>query len=70
MVAPSAQRIAELFAPLATGDAAAFYGNVVADNVDWTVMGTHPLAGRYLSKASFLTSRLLQSARRWTDPCV
>src|SRR5215831_10988428 len=25
----------------------------VADDVDWTVEGTHPLAGRYLSKADF-----------------
>jgi ketosteroid isomerase-like protein len=26
----------------------------VADDVDWTVEGTHPLAGRYLSKQAFL----------------
>jgi ketosteroid isomerase-like protein len=26
----------------------------VADDVDWTVQGTHPLAGRYLSKQAFL----------------
>ena len=25
----------------------------VADNVDWTVQGTHPLAGRYRSKQEF-----------------
>jgi ketosteroid isomerase-like protein len=25
----------------------------VAEDVDWTVMGTHPLAGRYTSKAAF-----------------
>jgi ketosteroid isomerase-like protein len=26
----------------------------VADDVDWTVEGTHPLAGRYLGKQAFL----------------
>lgn len=26
----------------------------VADDVDWTVMGTHPVAGRYRDKRSFL----------------
>ena len=26
----------------------------VADDVDWTVQGTHPLAGRYHSKAQFI----------------
>jgi ketosteroid isomerase-like protein len=26
----------------------------VSDDVDWTVEGTHPLAGRYLSKQAFL----------------
>ena len=26
----------------------------VADDVDWTVEGTHPLAGRYHSKAQFI----------------
>ena len=28
----------------------------VAENVRWTVMGTHPLAGEYLSKEDFLDS--------------
>ena len=54
MAAPTAERIAELFAPLAIGDAATFYGNILDDNVDWTVMGTHPSAGRYSSIAEFL----------------
>lgn len=35
------------------GDGAEFFAQV-ADDVDWTVMGTHPLAGRYRSKADFL----------------
>jgi uncharacterized protein len=28
----------------------------VADDVDWSVLGTHPLAGRYRGKEAFVTS--------------
>ncbi len=42
-----------VFAHLETGDREGFMANV-ADNVDWTVMGTHPLGGRYRSKAEFI----------------
>jgi ketosteroid isomerase-like protein len=42
-----------LFAHLEHGDGAAFFAHV-ADDVDWTVQGTHPLAGRYRSKADFV----------------
>jgi uncharacterized protein len=28
----------------------------VADDVDWTVMGSHPLAGRYTNKRAFLAA--------------
>ena len=34
----------------------------VADNVDWTVKGTHPLAGRYHSKADLMQSTLARWA--------
>ncbi|MFY9796557.1 MAG: nuclear transport factor 2 family protein [Candidatus Nitrosopolaris sp.] len=34
-------------------DASGFFDNV-ADDVHWTVMGTHPLAGVYKSKQDFL----------------
>jgi len=47
------QDVLALFAHLAHGDGASFFEHV-ADDVDWTVMGTHPLAGRYRSKADFL----------------
>ena len=47
------QDVLALFAHLAHGDGARFFERV-ADDVDWTVMGTHPLAGRYRSKADFL----------------
>jgi hypothetical protein len=42
-----------IFAGLAHGDGAAFFEHV-ADDVDWTVMGTHPLAGHYHSKSDFI----------------
>ena len=36
--------VREIFKGLENGDGAAFFTHV-ADDVDWTVMGTHPLAG-------------------------
>src|SRR5215467_9946848 len=42
-----------LFENLSTGNGSAFFDNV-ADDVYWTVMGTHPLAGVYKSKEDFL----------------
>ncbi|EJZ17433.1 nuclear transport factor 2 family protein [Rhizobium sp. Pop5] len=47
--------VAALFAHLERGDGAKFFAHV-ADDVDWTVMGTHPLAGRYRSKEDFLAA--------------
>jgi uncharacterized protein len=46
-------RVREIFKGLERGDGAAFFDRV-ADDVDWTVMGTHPLAGHYLSKRAFI----------------
>ena len=43
-----------LFANLENGKSDAFFEHV-ADDVSWTVMGTHPLAGNYHTKADFLT---------------
>src|SRR3984957_9326435 len=47
------ERVREIFRGLENGDGAAFFTHV-ADDVDWTVMGTHPLAGRYRNKADFI----------------
>jgi len=46
-------RVREIFKGLENGDGAAFFKHV-ADDVDWTVMGTHPLAGHYRSKKDFI----------------
>jgi ketosteroid isomerase-like protein len=47
------ERVREIFKGLESGEGAAFFQHV-AENVDWTVMGTHPLAGHYLSKETFI----------------
>ena len=46
-------RVREIFKGLENGDGAEFFTHV-ADDVDWIVEGTHPLAGHYHSKADFL----------------
>ncbi|KAI6092951.1 hypothetical protein F4821DRAFT_253694 [Hypoxylon rubiginosum] len=52
---PTKARIREIFAHLGTGDMASFYTHV-ADDVDWTVMGTHVLSGHHVDKESFLSN--------------
>src|ERR1700751_3160207 len=42
-----------IFQNLESGDGKGFFDHV-ADDVDWIVEGTHPLAGHYHSKAEFL----------------
>jgi len=41
------------------GDGAAFFEHV-ADDVDWIVMGTHPLAGHSLSDKAFIDHMFLR----------
>jgi uncharacterized protein len=48
-----ASYVKNLFANLENGQSGAFFEHV-ADDVNWTVMGTHPLAGTYHTKADFL----------------
>jgi ketosteroid isomerase-like protein len=45
--------VREIFKNLESGDGTGFFDHV-ADNVDWIVEGTHPLAGHYYSKAEFV----------------
>jgi ketosteroid isomerase-like protein len=49
----TSDRVRNIFKGLENGDGAAFFEQV-ADDVDWTVMGTHPLAARYPSKKAFI----------------
>src|SRR5271156_1708130 len=49
----TSDRVREIFKGLEKGEGAAFFEHV-ADNVDWAVMGTNPLAGHYHSKRAFV----------------
>jgi ketosteroid isomerase-like protein len=49
----TSESVREIFKGLESGDGAAFFEHV-ADNVDWIVEGTHPLAGHYFSKKAFI----------------
>lgn len=45
-----------LFGLLADPESAPEFFERVAEDVTWTVMGTHPLAGTYTSKAQFIAA--------------
>ena len=45
--------VRSVFKGLEHGDGTSFFEHV-ADDVDWIVEGTHPLAGHYKSKADFI----------------
>ncbi len=49
-----ASYVESLFANLEHGRSDVFFEHV-ADDVTWTVMGTHPLAGTYHTKADFIS---------------
>ena len=49
------KEVAALFDKLAQGEKDYFFDHV-ADDVDWTVMGRHPIAGRYTKKADFVAA--------------
>ena len=64
--AVTADYVREVFRGLETGDGAGFFRHV-ADDVDWTVMGTHPLAGHYQSKAAFISGTFDKLAKVLPD---
>ena len=55
-------RVRQIFKGLEAGDGDAFFAHV-AEDVDWTVMGTHPLAGHYRSKADFIAGTFAKLGR-------
>ena len=55
-------RVRDIFKGLENGDGAAFFTHV-SDDVDWTVIGTHPLAGHYPSKAAFVAGTFAKLAK-------
>jgi ketosteroid isomerase-like protein len=54
--------VTKLYENLSTGRQRVFFDSV-ADDVQWTVMGTHPLTGVYNSKADFLKHTFERLAR-------
>ena len=48
----SAEAVRRIFRHLETGSGDRFFAHL-ADDVDWTVQSTHPLAGHYTSKPDF-----------------
>ncbi|HEX4588069.1 MAG TPA: nuclear transport factor 2 family protein [Mycobacterium sp.] len=53
---------AALFAKLESPSTQPQFWDRVADDVDWTVEGTHPLAGRYHSKSEFVAATFTRLA--------
>jgi hypothetical protein len=56
------ENVREIFKGLETGDGAGFFKHV-ADDVDWIVEGTHPLAGHYNSKKAFIEGTFAKLAQ-------
>jgi ketosteroid isomerase-like protein len=54
--------VRKIFKGLEEGDGAAFF-DYVADDVEWTVMGSHPLAGKYFSNADFIAGTFAKLGR-------
>jgi uncharacterized protein len=48
------EQVKNIFKNLETGNSDNFFEHV-SDDVSWTVMGTHPLAGTYLNKEDFIS---------------
>jgi hypothetical protein len=61
-----AEYVRKIFAGLEHGEGTAFFDHV-AEDVDWTVMGTHPLAGHYTSKADFVAGTFAKLAKVLPD---
>jgi uncharacterized protein len=59
---PSQAQITDIFTALTNGSFGIFFSHVI-DDVSWRVMGTHPLAGHYTSKASFYNSTSLRLSK-------
>src|SRR5271170_1330560 len=61
-MAASLDQVRELFKGLEDGNGTAFFAHV-AEDVDWIVEGTHPLAGHYRSKSDFLAHTFQKLAK-------
>ncbi|KAF2158838.1 hypothetical protein M409DRAFT_30710 [Zasmidium cellare ATCC 36951] len=64
---PSPDEIQALFNNMASGNYDAFYARV-SPNVDWTVLGTHPCAGRYKTLKDFQDGTLTRLGKIMKKP--
>lgn len=65
----SKDNVRDLFSNLETGHSDQFFERV-RDDVDWTVMGTHPLAGHYRSKRAFLDATFARLGKVLKDGVI
>ncbi|ASP36868.1 nuclear transport factor 2 family protein [Labrenzia sp. VG12] len=65
----SKDSVRDLFSNLETGHSDQFFERV-RDDVDWTVMGTHPLAGHYRSKSAFLDATFARLGKVLKDGVI
>lgn len=63
----SREAVQDIFSSLAKGDANTFFSHV-DENVNWTVMGTHPLAGVYTSVTEFQHATFSRLSALMTAP--
>ena len=66
---PSRSEIEALFKHMETGDYAAMFTRI-SPTVDWTVMGTHPLAGRYPTLHDFQAKTMVRLAAFMKPPGI
>jgi len=62
LMAITEDRVREIFRGLESGDGSIFFKHV-AEDVDWCVMGTHPLAGHYFGKKAFIDGTFAKLAK-------
>ncbi len=65
-MAITSETVHSIFAKLASDTPEEFFQHV-ADEVSWTVLGTHPLAGHYTSKHDFQQATFTRLGRLFDD---
>ena len=63
---PNQCQITKIFDHLSRGNFDAFFSHV-AEDVQWTLMGTHPLAGEYHNRTIFIVDALKRLANTLTQ---
>lgn len=66
---PTRDEIATLFRNMETGNYATLFERI-SPNVDWTVMGTHPCAGRYTTLKDFQADTMVRLNNVMKEPGI